>query len=191
MKNLQSHDEIFILRMANCDMLKPKLVVNDEEVFDNILSSVFNDGLQGDGSDLNEQIDKAKQERQETLRNEAKQIIEMKKLAVSQFLINKVVQLYNNMQLKHGLMLVGSTLGGKTTTLELLKKLNEVQKLKHKKINKKKKKKILLISKLEEFSQYHDGLLPFHLKDISNTRYDGEKTRVVKWLVLDSSIDTL
>ena len=48
MKNLQSHDEIFILRMANCDMLKPKLVVNDEEVFDNILSSVFNDGLQGE-----------------------------------------------------------------------------------------------------------------------------------------------
>ena len=52
-------------------------------------------------------------------------------------------------------------------------------------------KKILLISKLEEFSQYHDDLLPFHLKDISNTRYDGEKTRVVKWLVLDSSVDTL
>ena len=130
LKNLQGHDEIFILRMAICDMLKPKLTGNDEEIFDNVLSSVFNDGLQGDGNDLNEAIDKAKQERQENLRNEVKQIIEMKKLTGSPFLINQVIQLYNNMQLKHGLMLVGGTLSGKTTTLELLKKLNEVQKAK-------------------------------------------------------------
>ena len=208
LKNVQGHDETFILRMAICDMLKPKLVANDEEVFDNVLSSVFNDGLQGDGSDLNEQIEKAKQERQEALRNEAKQIIELKKLTGSPFLINQVIQLYNNMQLKHGLMLVGGTLSGKTTTLELLKKLNEVQKSKPQKSKQKDKeddftdieiRRIFpksieldeLYGRIGSDGQYHDGLLPFHLKDISNSRYDDEKTRVVKWLVLDSPVDTL
>ena len=193
--------------MAICDMLKPKLVANDEEVFDNVLSSVFNDGLQGDGNDLNEQIEKAKQERQEALRNEVKQIIEMKKLTGSPFLINQVIQLYNNMQLKHGLMLVGGTLSGKTTTLELLKKLNEVQKSKPQKGKKDKEEEFTdieirrifpksieldeLYGRIGHDGQYHDGLLPFHLKDISNSRYYDEKTRVVKWLVLDSPVDTL
>lgn len=208
LKSLQGHDEIFILRMAICDMLKPKLTANDEEIFDNVLSSVFNDGLQGDGSDLNEQIEKAKQERQENLRNEVKQIIELKKLTGSPFLINQVVQLYNNMQLKHGLMLVGGTLSGKTTTLELLKKLNEVQKSKPQAKGKKDKedeftdieiRRIFpksieldeLYGRIGSDGQYHDGLLPYHLKDISNTRYDDGKSRTVKWLVLDSPVDTL
>ena len=208
LKSMQGHDEMFVLRMAICDMLKPKLTANDEEIFDNVLSSVFNDGLQGDGADLNEQIEKAKQERQENLRNEVKQIIEMKKLTGSPFLINQVIQLYNNMQLKHGLMLVGGTLSGKTTTLELLKKLNEVQKAKPQPKNKKDKedeftdieiRRIFpksieldeLYGRIGSDGQYHDGLLPFHLKDISNTRYDDGKSRTIKWLVLDSPVDTL
>jgi len=142
--------------MAICDMLKPKLTANDEEIFDNVLSSVFNDGLQGDGADLNEQIEKAKQERQENLRNEVKQIIEMKKLTGSPFLINQVIQLYNNMQLKHGLMLVGGTLSGKTTTLDLLKKLNEVQKAKPQPKGKKEKDSIFKIGVLLFFAAFFD-----------------------------------
>ena len=39
--------------------------------------------------------------------------------------------------------------------------------------------------------QYHDGLLPYHLKDISNTRYDDGTQRIIKWLVLDAPVDTL
>jgi hypothetical protein len=33
-------------------MFKLKLVIDDEEVFVNVLSSVFNDGFQGEGNDL-------------------------------------------------------------------------------------------------------------------------------------------
>ena len=133
---------------------------------------------------------------------------DIKKLTGSPFLINQVVQLYNNMQLKHGLMLVGGTLSGKTTTLDLLKKLNEVQKSKPQAKGKKDKedeftdieiRRIFpksieldeLYGRIGSDGQYQDGLLPYHLKDISNTRYDDEKTRVVKWLVLDSPVDTL
>ena len=112
------------------------------------------------------------------------------------------------MQLKHGLMLVGGTLSGKTTTLELLKKLNEVQKAKPQPKNKKEKedeftdieiRRIFpksieldeLYGRIGSDGQYHDGLLPFHLKDISNSRYDDGKSRTIKWLVLDSPVDTL
>ena len=209
LKTIKDHDEKFQLRMAICDMLKPKLVADDEEVFDNVLSSVFNDGLQGDGTDLNDQIEKTKQERDESMRAEVKQMIEMKKLTGSPFLINQVLQLYNNMQLKHGLMLVGGTLSGKTTTLELLKKLNEYKaKQKNKKDVKNDKdddfteieiRRIFpksieldeLYGRIGSDGQYHDGLLPYHLKDISNSRYDDDKTKTTKWLVLDSPVDTL
>ena len=112
------------------------------------------------------------------------------------------------MQLKHGLMLVGGTLSGKTTTLELLKKLNEVQKAKPQPKGKKDKedeftdieiRRIFpksieldeLYGRIGSDGQYHDGLLPFHLKDISNSRYDDGKSRTIKWLVLDSPVDTL
>ena len=105
-------------------------------------------------------------------------------------------------------MLVGGTLSGKTTTLELLKKLNEVLKLKPQKGKSKEKEEDFadveirrifpksieldeLYGRIGSDGQYHDGLLPFHLKDISNTRYDDEKSRTVKWLVLDSPVDTL
>ena len=59
------------------------------------------------------------------IRNEIKQIIDIKKLTGRSFLVNQVVQLHNNMLLKHGLMLVGDSLSGKTTTLKLLQALNK------------------------------------------------------------------
>jgi predicted NACHT family NTPase len=108
--------------MAICELLKPKLVAGDDEIFDNALSSVFNDGLQGDVN-INEQTEQAALQREEALRNEIKQIIDMKKLTGSPFLINQTIQLHNNMLLKHGLMLVGNSLSGKTTTLKLLQSL--------------------------------------------------------------------
>ena len=40
--------------MAISDKLKPKLIYEDEDEFENALSSVFNDGLQREGSNINE-----------------------------------------------------------------------------------------------------------------------------------------
>ena len=111
--------------MAISDKLKPKLIYEDEDEFENALSSVFNDCLQGEGSNINEQSYQASLIKEENLRNEIKQIIDIKKLTGRPFLVNQVVQLHNNMLLKHGLMLVGDSLSGKTTTLKLLQALNK------------------------------------------------------------------
>ncbi len=37
------YDEHTILRMAIHDVIRPKLILDDEEIFDSILASVFND----------------------------------------------------------------------------------------------------------------------------------------------------
>ena len=204
LKNSPGSDETFVLRMAICEMLKPKLVYEDEEIFDNALASVFNDGLQSDGSNINEKTEQVQLAREETLREEIKKIIDMKKLTGSPFLVNQVIQLYNNMIIKHGIMLVGGTCSGKSTTIKLLQALNKV------KIEKNGGKPIGNFSEVEirtifpksieldelygrigSDSTYIDGLLPYHLKDISNTRYDDDKTKIVKWLVLDAPVDTL
>jgi dynein heavy chain len=203
LKNLPGHDETFTLRMAISDMLKPKLIYEDEDVFENALSSVFNDGLQGDGTNINEQIYQASLIKEENLRNEIKQIIDIKKLTGSPFLVNQVVQLHNNMLLKHGLMLVGDSLSGKTTTLKLLQALNKRKASSNQNKNTdftdveirtifpKSIELDELYGKTGNDGQYHDGLLPYHLKDISNTRYDDGTQRIIKWLVLDAPVDTL
>ena len=201
LKGLPGHDESFILRMAICELLKPKLVGGDEEIFDNALSSVFNDGLQGDVN-INEQTENAANQREETLRAEIRNIIEMKKLTGSPFLVNQTVQLHNNMLLKHGLMLVGASLSGKTTTLKLLQSLNKMKiqkkdvssdfgEIEIRTIFPKSIELDELYGRIGSDGQYHDGLLPYHLKDISNTRYDDGSTRIIKWLVLDAPVDTL
>ena len=204
LKDMPGTDETFILRMAICEMLKPKLIADDEEIFDNALASVFNDGLSSDGSNINDKTEAVQLAREEQLREEIKKLIDMKKLTGSPFLVNQVIQLYNNMIIKHGIMLVGGTFSGKTTTLKLLQALNKL------KIEKNKGQAIGHFSEVEirtifpksieldelygkvgNDNTYIDGLLPYHLKDISNTRYDDDKTKVTKWLVLDAPVDTL
>ena len=106
------------------------------------------------------------------------------------------------MLLKHGLMLVGNSLSGKTITLKLLQYLNKIKvekgdtsndfsEIDIRTIFPKSVELDELYEKIGSDGQYHDGLLTYYLKDISNTRYDDWTTRVIKWLFLDALVDTL
>lgn len=127
----------------------------------------------------------------------------MKSRAV--FLINKIIQLYNLYAIKVRLNGITDILNRKISISELLKKLNKVQKIKpqaekitksriYRCLNSKKFSKINRIRRIVWVNRlWWKATLwssSFYFKDISNTKYNGEKIHVIKFLVLDSAIDT-
>ncbi|MCQ2815651.1 MAG: hypothetical protein MJ252_00145 [archaeon] len=207
LKSTTAGEDTFILRMAISEMLKPKLIEEDENIFDNALSSVFNDNLPSDGSNVNDKIEQAQASREDSLREDIRKLIEKKGLTGSPFLLNQTIQLYNNMNIKHGIMLVGETFSGKSTTLRLLQSLNQTRyaaakgdpncpftDVEIRTIYPKSVELDELYGKVMtgKDNTYIEGLLPFHLKDISNARFEEDNTKTtMKWLVLDAPVDTL
>lgn len=86
---------------------KPKLVDQDEEIFKNILEDVF------PGVKFNEM-------HETDLHKIIDNIIKENKYSTSHEFTKKVYQVYETLAVRHGIMLVGESMTGKTTTLSIL-----------------------------------------------------------------------
>ena len=86
---------------------KPKLVGQDEKIFKNILEDVF------PGAKFSEITDT-------DLHKSISEIIQEHKLSQNPAFAKKVYQVYETMAVRHGIMLVGDSMTGKTTSINIL-----------------------------------------------------------------------
>ncbi|KAH0794512.1 Dynein heavy chain family protein [Histomonas meleagridis] len=100
-------NEDIILIRAMKDSNVSKLLIDDYKLFNDIISDLF------PGVEFEE-------ETFEELTNAINQAINERGLQQSNYIINKTIQLYQIMNIRHGVMLVGQTGGGKTTSRNLL-----------------------------------------------------------------------
>ena len=190
-----SNDEHVLLKIAIGDMIRPKLVSDDEDIFEAIINSIF---LEGKHDERGDQLD-----RDEFFRKDVKEEIVLKNYCGSPYLVNQIILIQNYLKIKHGIMLVGESLSGKTTAIKILQSLC-------KRLAKKDPKEFTdvhittiypksielddlygkqIVSGSGELT-FIEGLLPYHIKDLCNMVKD-EKSRLVKWLCLDGPVDTL
>jgi dynein heavy chain len=196
-------DQTQILKMAIIDMIRPKLMSDDEIIFEAIISCVFNDNP----DDNSESSLFTTPEQEVVLRKNIKdeimgyRSIDGKTLCGSPYLVTQTVQLVNYMKIKHGIMLVGESMSGKSTCLKILQSLNK--RLEKKDPAFKDVSITTLYPKSIELDDLYgrtvqrvsdntlkDGLLPYHLKNLCSKQFEDGKA-LMKWLVLDGPVDTL
>lgn len=106
-RKYSSMDEQTLLLQALRDVNVPKFLSHDLPLFENIIADLF-PGVEVPQSD--------NQHLQEALLRQS----ELLKLQPIDPFMKKVMQLYDTVQVRHGLMLVGPTGGGKTSCYRLL-----------------------------------------------------------------------
>ncbi len=193
-KKVITTDESAIVKMAITEIIKPKLVAEDEEIFNTIMITIFNQGR----LDAIDRLDV--KENESDFRKEIKDEIDRKNLTGSPYLVNQIIQLFNYFSFKHGIMLVGETLSGKSTCIKLMeglsdylsdKKKDGFQKVHITRIYPKSVEIDDLYGKQDPSQEgiFSEGLLPHHLNELCNMRSDGDKDKQ-KWLVLDGPVDS-
>ncbi|OHT01787.1 Dynein heavy chain family protein [Tritrichomonas foetus] len=100
-----SEDIILIRAMRDSNI--SKLLIDDAKLFDAIIGDLF-PGVEFENESFDE------------LTKAITKAIENRNLQLSDFMIMKTIQLYQTIYIRHGVMLVGPTGGGKTTSRNLL-----------------------------------------------------------------------
>ena len=194
-KKVITTDESVFVKMAITEIIKPKLVEEDEEIFNTIMITIFNQGRidQVDRHDI--------KENESDFRKEIKDHIERKGLTGSPYLVTQIIQLFNYFNFKHGIMLVGETLSGKSTCIKLMEGLSDYLSEKKKdgfhkvhitRIYPKSVEIDDLYGKQDPSQEgiFSEGLLPHHLNELCNMRNETDKDKQ-KWLVLDGPVDSI
>jgi dynein heavy chain len=183
-------DEIGVMIKAIRDMNLPKFVADDVLLFDNLFIDLFPDCDEPENANDDLQI-------------AIEESLMRRNLQLNENLVVKIMQLYESNVTRHGNMLVGATLAGKTTAWEVLEDaLNQLnaeekergvkedfkyQAVKHELIN----PKAISTDELYGYSddqnppQWHDGILSNVLKRICQEKVEQ------RWMVLDGPVDTL
>jgi len=181
-KKFPEKDEELILLRALCDANVPKFLSQDLVLFEGIISDLF--------------PGKSKEQTEyDMLLHSVLQQIERKQLQRKQEFVLKVFQLYDVMCVRHGLMLVGPTGGGKTTALHVLRDaltaLDGITENFHKVALYTLNPKAVTMGELYgEFDgvthEWTDGLVPTVVRECVT---DTTPTR--KWVCFDGVVDTL
>jgi|TARA_B110000285_G_C15020063_1_gene561087 dynein heavy chain, axonemal len=186
-------DEITVMIKAIRDMNLPKFVAEDVILFDNLFIDLFPDCEEPENDN-------------DALQIEIEEALMRHGLQLNENLVVKIMQLYESNVTRHGNMLVGLTMSGKTTAwqilIEALNKLSEAEKKENKKGDAADMKfkpvkhdlinpKAINIDELYGYfddqpqPQWVDGILSTVLKRICL-----EKTEM-RWMILDGPVDTL
>jgi len=185
-------DEFTVMIKAIRDMNLAKFIAEDVVLFDNLFIDLFPgcDEPENDCDDMLYFIEKA---------------LEKKNLQLNENLVVKILQLYESKVTRHGNMVVGATLSGKTKCWEILcdalNLLNADERekgvapenfkypaVKWESINPKSINTDELFGNFDDANppQWHDGILSSVLKRIcQETKFDH------RWLILDGPVDTL
>jgi dynein heavy chain len=196
-RQLPEHDELTVMIKALRDMNLPKFIAEDVILFDNLFIDLF-PGCEEPEADTDE------------LQIEIENAMIAKGLYLNEATIVKVMQLYEYKKTRHGNMLVGLSMSGKTTAWEILNDaLNVLHKKELEKDPSKKDKenstmtypavkyelinpKSITIRELYgDFDegqppQWVDGILSSILKKICQ-----ESKNEQRWMILDGPVDTL
>lgn len=171
-----------LLLRALEDVNVPKFLKEDIPLFKNIIKDLF-PTTERPKSDLDNLIAKIKE-------NSIEQNLQPREP-----FIQKVIQLYDTIQVRHGLMIVGPSGGGKTKNWNILRKsisdLNDGQKFLPTEttvINPKSIRKEQLYCELDKNTmEWSNGIIPLNIIKIN-----GDTTGKIKyWIILDGPVDTL
>ena len=176
------NEEVLLLR-GLMDVNTPKFLAHDLPLFEGIISDLF-PGIskpEGDYGDLNGALEQA--------------CAELKIQPVPAFM-GKVIQMYEMTVVRHGLMLVGPTGGGKTMCYRALKKAmtslaeagsETYKKTKYVCLNPKSITMGQLYGDFDDAThEWTDGVLACYMRDLSE-----ETTTDKKWLMFDGPVDAI
>ncbi|XP_025190774.1 dynein heavy chain 7, axonemal [Melanaphis sacchari] len=176
------NDDSELLLKSILDVNLPKFLDKDVPLFNEIISDLF------------PKI-KLPNSYHENLISAAKIVCEKMNLQPIDTFMEKLIQTYEMMVVRHGFMLVGNPFGGKTSLLHLLaetlnlqNKLDQVEeKVEYETIN----PKALTINQL--YGYFDDALYEWSNGVIAKTfrKYSMSKTSDRKWLIFDGPIDTV
>lgn len=107
-RNFMQEDESKLIIRAICDCTLPKFTSEDIPLFNSILKDLFpgQDRMQFDYGFLQAGV---------------KKVVEENHLKLHEDFELKIIQLYETIRVRHGLMLVGETFSGKSSVLKSLK----------------------------------------------------------------------
>ncbi len=170
-----------ILFKALDDLISPQLVGEDTEIFDAIMNEIF--------------PQKVPAQDHEDLIIAIEQVLDDEKLMQNNILKLKMLQLYSMTRIRHGNMIVGQTLSGKTTCWQILAKamtylknkkdMNEYSQVKWNAIN----PKAVTIDELFGYNkakEWQPGVIPTILKAACEESLNDNKER---WIVIDGPVD--
>ena len=180
-REFPSMDEDVLLLRALRDVNVPKFLSHDLPLFNGIISDLF-PGVEIPKVTYDDLIDAL-----------GKACAELKIQAVEAF-ITKVIQLYETTIVRHGLMLVGPTGGGKTMMYRSLAKamssLHELERFEKVRMSVLNPKSITMGQLYGEFDEatheWTDGVLACHMRTFSeDTKPDK------KWIMFDGPVDAI
>ena len=118
-------------------------------------------------------------------------------LQPTEYFLTKITQLYEMIVVRHGLMLVGETMSGKSSALAVLagaltdlheKGLNDEKKVIATYLNPKAVTMGQLYGETDSVTQeWREGVLGLHFRKLANMR----ETHIRKWLVMDGPVDAI
>ena len=175
-------DEGQLLLRALRDVNVPKFLIPDIPLFENIITDLF------------PTVERPKYEYGKLLGAIDKVITSMNLQHEKPF-IAKILQLYDTMQVRHGMMIVGPTGGGKTSNYQVLAKaissLKEEDPVKYKKVNIDIiNPKSMTLQQLYGFSKdmnWEEGIIEIIVEKCINNQYNDE----FNWIMFDGPVDAI
>ncbi|KAF0978551.1 hypothetical protein FDP41_002371 [Naegleria fowleri] len=176
-RNQISDDEEMIVMMACKSMNLPKLLSNDIPIFDSILRDLFSN--------------KEYLESSNPLSDAITQSLVEQNYQVSNYIMNKCIQLEETLAERHGVMLIGDTCSGKTTTWKTLQtsipKAFKGNEIKEYVINPKSLSHDELYGNYDNFRDWRDGVFSTILREVVKDTKENKH----HWIVFDGPVDTL
>ena len=174
-ESFPSENEEILARRALDNVNLPKFKENDKILYEGIVKDFFpnTDSKEADYKDLNKNIIG---------------VLEKENLEAKQEFINKCIQLYETYKVTKGILIIGESLSGKTTSINILRKAlsTESAEIESNSLN---PKAITLKQLFGHFDSSHawiDGILSKILRNFSESNSEHGQ-----WLVCDGPIDTI
>lgn len=99
--------EEFILLRAINDTNLPKLLQNDTVIFKGIIDDIFPNPIK-------------QSSQRSSLKSLLEDVMQTKTMQMSDEVMERIMHLYETVMIRHGVMVVGATMTGKTTSIQLL-----------------------------------------------------------------------